>query len=236
MKTDKINNNKKGVKTCKKGVKSCKKGVKSCKTCKKGVKNCKSCKKEVKSCIKLPNNLSLFNFYSRLLKKKSFSEIKVIIKKYINLINETKSKNDMINLFLLLMNIRNNNNEIEKKIYYYFLYELILDYQILLSSIIYNYIPSYGVFNNIKNIVQECMIDGFILDRFKLLLNLFELLELQIKLYNEFSFVYENSDILSINNITSNLDFILYLRKNIAPNELENINFILSLSEEGLFK
>ena len=203
-------------------------------------KNIKESSKNIKKSSKnimIPNNMSLFNFYRRIIKKKSGDELKYNIKKYISLINESKSINDMYNLFILLIYLR-NNNPYEKKIYYHILKELILDYQFVSTVIISSYPPNYGILINFIDIYRECMINYYILDRFKLLLNLVEVIDNQIEIDNKYNNYIEinKSFILETENISNNYDFIKYIKCNISEIELKNIKSMLIVTKEGLFK
>lgn len=184
----------------------------------------------------MPNNLSLYNFYRRIINKKSEFELKYNIKKYINLISESKSKNDMYNLFLLLINLRNFNLN-EKKIYYHILKELLIDYQTIISVIITRYPPNYGLLNNFKEIYKECVIDGTILDTFKFILNLNEAINDQIEIDNEYNNNIDkyNSLLLETNNILNSKDFIKNLKIKLNENELISINSLLIVTKEGIF-
>lgn len=185
----------------------------------------------------MPNNLSLYNFYRRIINKKSEFELKYNIKKYINLISESKSKNDMYNLLLLLINLRNFNLN-EKKIYYHILKELLIDYQTIISVIITRYPPNYGLLNNFKEIYKECVIDGTILDTFKFVLNLNESIDNQIEIDNEYNNNIDkyNSLLLETNNILNSKDFIKNLKIKLNENELISINSLLIVTNEGIFK
>jgi len=185
----------------------------------------------------MPNNLSLYNFYRRIINKKSEFELKYNIKKYINLISESKSKNDMYNLLLLLINLRNFNLN-EKKIYYHILKELLIDYQTIISVIITRYPPNYGLLNNFKEIYKECVIDGTILDTFKFVLNLNEAINDQIEIDNEYNNNIDkyNSLLLENNNILNSKDFIKNLKIKLNENELISINSLLIVTKEGIFK
>jgi hypothetical protein len=183
----------------------------------------------------MPNNLSLYNFYRRIINKKSEFELKYNIKKYINLINESKSKNDMYNLFLLLINLRNFNLN-EKKIYYHILKELLLDYQTIISVIIRKYPPNYGLLNDFKKIYEECLINGTILDNFKFVLNLNEAIDNQIEIDNQYNNNIDKycSLLLENNKISNSKDFVKIL--NLTKNELMSINSLLIVTKEGIFK
>ena len=185
----------------------------------------------------MPNNLSLYSFYTKIINRKSEFDLKYNIQKYINLINESNSKYDMYYLFLLLINIRNSNlNEI--KIYYHILKELLLDYQVIISIIITRYPPNYGLLNNFNDTYNECMLDENILDSFKLLINLNEAIDRQIEIDNEYNNTIDsfNSSLLDINNISNSKDFIKILKKNLPDNEISDIHSLFLVINEGIFK